>query len=157
MTGIFRKLNFTSQPAIYVENAPESFGPAMNDMRQVTAVHESLTGAKQEMFAMTFATKQVEVDRFASRVTKATSGVDAVVWVAYPKGTSKNYQCEFNRDNGWGKLGELGFEPVRQVAIDADWTALRFRRVEYIKKMIRGFALTEAGRAKASQRRTATP
>lgn len=88
------------------------------------AVHESLTGAKQ-----------VEVDRFASRVAKATSGEDAIVWVAYPKGTSKNYQCEFNRDTGWGKLGELGFEPVRQVAIDADWTALRFRRVEYIKKM----------------------
>ncbi len=108
-------------------------------------------------FAMTFATKQVEVDRFASRVAKATSGGDAVVWVAYPKGTSKNYQCEFNRDNGWGKLGEHGFEPVRQVAIDADWTALRFRRVEYIKKMIRGFALTEAGRVKVSQRRAAAP
>ncbi len=112
MTGIFQKLNLTSQSAIYVENSPESFGSALNDMRQVTAVHESLS-----------ATKQVEVDRFASRVAKATNGGDAVVWVAYPKGTSKNYQCEFNRDNGWGKLGEQGFEPVRQVAIDADWTA----------------------------------
>ena len=157
MTGIFQKLNFTSQPAVYVENSPESFGPELSDMRQVTAVHESLTGAKQVTFAMTFATKQVEVDRFASRVAKATSGGDAVVWVAYPKGTSKNYQCEFNRDNGWGKLGEHGFEPVRQVAIDADWTALRFRRVEYIKKMIRGSALTEAGRAKVSQRRAPAP
>ena len=152
MTGIFQKLNFTSQPAIYVENAPESFHPALNGLRQVTTVHESLTGAKQVAFAMTFATKQIEVDRFASRMAKATSGGgDAVVWVAYPKGTSKNYQCQFNRDTGWGKLGDHGFEPVRQVAIDSDWTALRFRRVEYIKKMTRSFALTEAGRAKAKQ------
>jgi hypothetical protein len=34
-------------------------------------------------------------------------------------------------------LGDAGFEPVRQVAIDEDWSALRFRRVEYIKSMTR--------------------
>jgi hypothetical protein len=28
----------------------------------------------------------------------------------------------------------LGFDTVRQVAIDDDWSALRFRRVEYIKR-----------------------
>ena len=95
MTGIFQKLNFKSQPTIYVENPPESFHPAASDMRRVTAVHESLTGR------------------------------------AYPGGTSENYQCEFNSNAGWGKLGELGFEPVRQVAIDVDRTALRFRRVEH--------------------------
>ncbi len=120
----------------------------MAGMCRVTAILESLAGAKNVTFAMTFATDQAEVDRFASRVAKATTG-DAVIWVAYPKGTSKNYHCEFNRDTGWGKLGEYGFEPVRQVAIDADWTALRFRRVEYIKKMVRRFAMTEAGRKKA--------
>jgi hypothetical protein len=26
-----------------------------------------------------------------------------------------------------------GFDSVRQIAIDEDWSALRFRRVEYIK------------------------
>jgi hypothetical protein len=30
-------------------------------------------------------------------------------------------------------LKAAGFDTVRAVAIDADWTALRFRRVEYIK------------------------
>lgn len=34
-------------------------------------------------------------------------------------------------------MGSLGFAGVRQVAIDDDWSALRFRRVEYIKKMAR--------------------
>jgi len=34
-------------------------------------------------------------------------------------------------------MGELGFEGVRQVAIDADWSALRFRRVEFIRTMRR--------------------
>lgn len=26
-----------------------------------------------------------------------------------------------------------GFRPIRQVAIDEDWSALRFRRVEFVK------------------------
>jgi hypothetical protein len=34
-------------------------------------------------------------------------------------------------------LGTLNLEPVRQVAIDEDWSALRFRRVEHIKSMKR--------------------
>ena len=58
------------------------------------------------------------------------------------------YKCDFNRDNGWTRLGELGFEPVRQVAIDDDWSALRFRRVGFIKTMTRSFAMTEEGKAR---------
>ena len=34
-------------------------------------------------------------------------------------------------------MGDAGFEPVRMVAIDEDWSALRFRRVEFIKTMNR--------------------
>lgn len=62
---------------------------------------------------------------------------DGVLWFAYPKGTSKRYKCDFNRDNGWEILGQYGFEPVRMIAIDEYWSALRFRRAEYIKTMKR--------------------
>jgi hypothetical protein len=58
---------------------------------------------------------------------------DALLWFAYPKGTSKRYQCEFNRDTGWGVIRGAGFESVRMVAIDADWSAVRFRRLNFIK------------------------
>ena len=46
-------------------------------------------------------------------------------------------RCEFDRDSGWEVLGQAGFEPVRMIAIDADWSALRFRRVEYILSLTR--------------------
>ncbi len=71
--------------------------------------------------------------------------------MVYPKGTSKKYTCEFNRDNGWQRLGEHGFEPVRMVAIDEDWSALRFRRAEHIKTMTRSSAISEAGQQKAKK------
>jgi hypothetical protein len=37
-----------------------------------------------------------------------------------------------NRDTGWEALQAAGFDTVRLVAIDADWSALRFRRKEHI-------------------------
>jgi hypothetical protein len=57
-----------------------------------------------------------------------------VLWIAYPKGTSKRYACQFNRDSGWDVIRDAGFESVRQVAIDEDWSALRFRRLAYVKR-----------------------
>jgi len=34
------------------------------------------------------------------------------------------------------------------VAIDEDWSALRFGKVEFIKKMTRSFAITDEGKKK---------
>lgn len=150
MNTIFKKLNYKDQPAIYILNAPPSFrSAALDQMRTVTSVRESLgAGAGEVSFALAFATRKAEVDEFATQIAKASRGSDAVVWIAYPKGTSRNYRCEFNRDTGWDMLGAHGFEPVRQVAIDEDWSALRFRRVEHIKTMTRSFAMTKAGQEK---------
>ncbi len=84
---------------------------------------------------------------------------DAVVWFAYPKQSSKNYRSEIDRDHGWKVLGRAGFEPVRMVAIDADWSAVRFRRVENIKTMTRpaSVALSAGGKAKSGASTGAKP
>ncbi|HVX10288.1 MAG TPA: hypothetical protein VHC22_03865 [Pirellulales bacterium] len=83
-------------------------------------------------FALAFAVKQAEVDRLAKALCRKAAG-DALLWFAYPKGSSKQYQCDFNRDTGWDAVRAAGFDSVRQISIDDDWSALRFRRVEYIK------------------------
>jgi hypothetical protein len=83
-------------------------------------------------FALAFATQQAELDRLSTILADRSTG-DTVVWFAYPKGTSKRYTCDFNRDTGWQVIRDAGFDSVRQVAIDEDWSAMRFRRVEYIK------------------------
>ncbi|MGD9933860.1 MAG: hypothetical protein AB7T37_09075 [Dehalococcoidia bacterium] len=57
----------------------------------------------------------------------------AALWVAYPRESSKRYQSDFSRDGSWETLGRQGLEPVRQAAIDDDWSALRFRRMTNIK------------------------
>ena len=63
--------------------------------------------------------------------------IAAILWVAYPKRSSKKYRSDIGRDEGWQPLGDLGYEGVRMVAIDADWSALRLRDARYIKTMKR--------------------
>ena len=77
------------------------------------------------------------------------------MWLAYPKGSSKRYTCVFTRDTGWASMGEAGFEPVRMIAIDEDWSALRFRRAEFIKTMTRAAEHRLSAQAKARKKKHA--
>jgi len=139
---IFRKLNLGERRVIRVLNAPDSFEVELAKLVGVK-VRRILSGKAD--FALAFAMTRKEVDDVSKRMVNAADP-DAVLWVAYPKGTSKRYRCEFNRDDGWSVFGEAGYEPVRMVAIDEDWSALRFRKVEKIGKMARSRAISEAGK-----------
>ena len=131
MPTLFQKLNLKLQREIVVINAPASFEPEVAALKDVVVLRDAKQ-AKAFHFAIAFATKQAEVDALSKALAAKAEG-DALIWIAYPKGTSKKYQCEFNRDTGWDVLRSAGFDTVRAVAIDEDWSALRFRRVEFIK------------------------
>jgi hypothetical protein len=131
MTTVFEKLNLKDQQEIVVLNAPESFRPELARL-PVLSLHQHLESIATVSFLLAFVTKQNEVDALAAQVAARAQG-DAIVWFAYPKGTSKKYKCDFNRDTGWAGLNAAGFETVRAVAIDEDWSALRFRRSEFVK------------------------
>ena len=131
MATAFEKLNLKQHREILVVGAPSSFESELASLVGVTVLRD-LKKAKAVRFALAFTTKQAEVDSLAALLSSKAEG-DALVWFAYLKGTSKRYKCEFNRDTGWNSMRGAGFETVRQIAIDEDWTALRFRRVEYIK------------------------
>ena len=151
MSDIFKKLNLKDQTEIVVLNAPESFEAELAALAEVQVVRE-LKSVKALGFALAFVTKQAEVDKLTAALAKRAQG-DTLIWFAYPKGSSKRYKCEFNRDTGWAVLGELGYESVRMVAIDEDWSALRFRRTEFVKTMKRDEtrALSAAGKAKTAK------
>jgi len=60
------------------------------------------------------------------RDTVVTSAIgDRLTWVAYPK--SGQLGTDLNRDTLAASLTESGLQPVRQIAIDDVWSALRFR------------------------------
>ena len=131
MATVFEKLNWKDQQEIVVLNAPESFQPELARLPVIT-LHTHLASVNETGFLLAFVTRKSEVDALAAQIGKRAKG-DAIVWFAYPKGTSKKLKCDFNRDTGWDALTAIGFETVRAVAIDEDWTGLRFRRSEFVK------------------------
>ena len=135
MSAIFKKLNLRDQKEIMVINAPGSFEPELENLGDVKFIRD-LDEAEEIDFSLAFVIKQKELDEISKSVVEKARG-DALVWFAYPKKPSKKYKCDFSRDTGWHVLGEAGFEGVRQVAIDEDWSAIRFRHVDYIKSMTR--------------------
>ncbi|RSK45319.1 hypothetical protein [Hymenobacter rigui] len=142
MNPILKKLNLKEGSTVFVQNFPADLSALRADLQALAVVTETLDQPVEA--ALVFATTQQQINETAPALATQAPG-DATVWFAYPKGSSKKYRCDFNRDTGWAVLGELGFEPVRMVAIDADWTALRFRRVSYVKQLSRSRALSAEG------------
>jgi hypothetical protein len=128
---IFGKLNLGSLTSIVLYNAPDSFEPELTRLKGVSVSRDPKKPVSVK-FSLAFVNTQKELDRVSKLLTAAAEG-DALLWFAYPKGTSKRYTCEFNRDTGWDVIRKAGFDTVRAVAIDDDWSALRFRRNEFIK------------------------
>jgi hypothetical protein len=132
MASIFEKLNWKGQHEIVILNAPQSFQPELAKVPAIT-IYEHLASVKETEFLLAFVTRKSEVDALAPQIAKRAKG-DAILWFGYPKTSSKRYKCDFNRDTGWDAMNAAGYETVRAIAIDEDWTGLRFRRKEFVKK-----------------------
>ena len=106
-------VGYKEQPNIVAINSPKTFDNELEEMSKRANIIKDFM-------------EVIEIEQFISTIYQKLKG-DAVIWLCYPKMTSKNYKCDFNRDSGWTSLGKYNLEPVRQVAIDDDFSALRFR------------------------------
>ena len=131
MATLFEKLQLKDHNEILVLQAPESFEMELSRL-PILHIHRQIESLPEIKFSLAFVTRQSEVEALAPKIASRAKG-DAAVWFAYPKGTSKKYKCDFNRDTGWAALNAAGFATVRSIAIDEAWTGLRFRRKEFIK------------------------
>lgn len=51
-----------------------------------------------------------------------------VLWFGFPKQSSKTIKSDINRDRVWERQAPRNIQPNRNVALDDDWSALRFKR-----------------------------
>ena len=126
MTAVFKKLNYKDQDPILVLTAPATFEGELGAMTSNAKVHHAAQPGTRYGFVLAFAPMKADLLKAAKGVLRAIED-GAVVWFAYPKQTSKSYTSDLNRDLCWEALKPLGLQPVRQVAIDDDWSALRFK------------------------------
>ncbi len=136
MHPLLKKMNYKGQPEIWVIKAPEEFEPTMTEIADEVTIMEDLKAGDKINFVLVFSYEQTDVEPFVKELLPQLEE-EAIVWFAYPKKTSKKYKSDLTRDTGWQPLGDAGFEGVRQVAINEDWSAIRFRHIDYIKTLTR--------------------
>ena len=155
MSPLLKKLNFKSHPRILVLNAPDSFAAELAAMKSEAELLTDLSFDGEVSFALSFTVAQAQTEELATKLLPRLAE-DAVCWFAYPKKSSKKYESDITRDTGWQALGDAGREPVRQVAIDEDWSALRFRAVRHISSLTRRpkMTLSKEGRRRTKENRT---
>jgi hypothetical protein len=111
------KLLIRPGAAVWVSDASRAslMGPMPGDVALVDVLTEADVAVVVADDAATIrAALEEHVDALASR---------PVLWVAYPKGG----RADINRDSLWRLIAPYGLRPITQVAIDATWSALRFR------------------------------
>ena len=127
MTELLKKLNLKAQSPIGLFHAPDSFRGELAQAGALTEVHTVPDARVRYSFTLTFAGSQAELaDRARVLVDKTTP--EAILWFAYPKLTSELNKKDLNRDIVCQVLASMVLVPNRQVAIDADWSALRFKK-----------------------------
>jgi len=141
MDPLLKKLNYVLGTPIWVYNTPEDLLDLIENWKNYGPFWDASSDTKPEkIFLLAFVQDTASLENCLSQF-KPYLQDDNTLWVAYPKQSSKKYKSEINRDHGWEAIGALGMEGVRQIAIDADWSALRFRHVQYIKSLTRKFKL----------------
>ena len=138
MYSILKKLGLKEQTPFLIINAPEEYYAVMNEIQS-----EVYTKGKTKYnFILVFLRDLSVTEKLIEQSVKLLDS-DGHYWLCYPKRNSKKYKSDINRETTWELLVPYNFEPVTQIAIDNDWTTMRFRSVDYIKMMKRKFAVSE--------------
>ena len=120
-----QKLNLQPGQALVLINPPQGMAALLAGLLPENPLIHSLP--EQAEAVLVFLTRQDEAGLLPGIYTRLKAG--GLAWAAYPKGGSK-VPTDLNRDILWKLIEPLGWRPVRMVALDETWSAMRFRREE---------------------------
>jgi hypothetical protein len=132
MEEILKKLKYGDQDRIAVLNAPKDIIRKLDKTLPGVQIDTEINARFLYDFMIIFTPDANEVKRLGPAGIH-NLGDDGKLWMVYPKGTSKKYTSDINRDHGWEAVLQTGMRPVSQVSVDDNWSALRFRNARYIR------------------------
>ena len=132
MKGLLKKLNYKDYKRIAVINSEESLFRAISDELKDVKTDREIDQRYAYDFMIIFVQTVKEVNDY-SPAALHNLAADGILWFCYPKKSSKIYSSELERDRGWKTLNDLGFYGIRMIAVDENWSAMRFRNIKYIK------------------------
>ena len=150
---LLKKLKRKNQEKLVLLNLPEGLEPLRKEFESVLFVDETLLGEKADFILAFFHTREEIRERIPFIMEKVHD--DTLLWVSYPKKSSRKISSDITRDKGWELFGEYAYEPVSQISINEDYSALRFRLLKDIRNFRRKeqMILSEEGRTRSKEER----
>ena len=122
-TSLSQKLQLKSNQRLLLLNLPEGYAAYLDsELTRATLLTEAQEGSEAVLL---FVNNLAEVASLAPEAIRLVNP-DSLLWMAYPKGSAK-IKTDVNRDTLWQAVEPTGWRPVRQIAIDEVWSAMRFR------------------------------
>lgn len=120
------KLQFKNVTRLAVRNAPPGYGERLAAELEGIEVVAGPDAAADAL--LLFVNNMAEARALTPAAVAVVAPVqpEGVLWLAYPKGSARR-KADVNRDTLWPVVQESGWRPVRQVALDETWSAMRFR------------------------------
>ena|SRR6185312_374431 len=126
MQEIIKKFKFRDKAIVL--NAPDEIEKELVKTGFSTAFDKKAKSAN----TLVFINNHKELLQFLNTQLKKIEP-DSVLWLAYPKGTSK-IKTDINRDTIRTTGEEFGIATVTAISINDTWSALRFRPIEMVGK-----------------------
>ena len=121
---ILKKLRHKDELKGVILNAPKSIST------EFKKAGFSTTSKGKSQFTLLFVKNKSEFENHMQPTIDIIEH-NSLFWLTYPKGTSK-IETSVNRDILWKLAEPYGYRPVSQVAIDSDWSAMRFRPMDKV-------------------------
>ncbi|HYF64874.1 MAG TPA: DUF3052 family protein [Herpetosiphonaceae bacterium] len=122
--SLAQKLQIKPGRSLLLVAAPAGYAETLGDLPADSRREEAPADIVQ-LFVRSRAELEERLD-----AARAALNPGGILWVTYPKGTSKTMKADVNRDSINAYAHSLGLEGVAMVAIDEDWSALRLKVAE---------------------------
>jgi hypothetical protein len=132
MQKLHEKLNYKGNDRIAVLNAEDNFTVTLSNELGNVIIDREIDPRYPYNFIIIFVKSVSEIE-ILTPVALHNLLCDGVLWFCYPKKTSNKISSDIDRDHGWKSLNDCGFHGIRLVALDENWSALRFRNIKFIK------------------------
>jgi hypothetical protein len=121
---ILKKLFFKGQEPVLLLGLPTD----LKLLAKAFGLNTHISPKGRYDFALCFVKSLAEGEKLGKILPKLLNE-KTVLWVAYPKGTSKKYKSDYNRDTGHALMAKIGLDGVSLVSINEDWSAMRFKKI----------------------------
>jgi hypothetical protein len=128
VSPLAKKLRLAAGQSVVALNAATKHLAAMRPAP--VDIRTSLEPGRTYDVVVLFAASTDELRRLGSAAVRATTP-GGMLWIAYPKGAAADLPATptWVRRDVLGEItAEKGYKPVAFVAVDEEWTALRFKK-----------------------------